>query len=119
MKKIICILIIAFSLSPGASFAQSNGDYKKLKDTRELTPKNANQLRPGMELRSIGGINMVVPEGTQYYTEGSQVKMEEASEYAARRFKDADERFKSLEDRVSNMEKEVKILQGASSTRKK
>ncbi|MDO8525575.1 MAG: hypothetical protein Q7S07_03705 [Candidatus Omnitrophota bacterium] len=102
-----------------AAFAQDPVDSKKPKNIHEVTPENANRLRPGMEIRNIGGINMVVPEGTQYYTEGSQLKMEEAGEYAARRFKDSDERFKKLEDRIRKMEKEVQNLQEALNPHKK
>ena len=64
-----------------------------------------------MEIKKIGGINMVVPVGTKFYMEGAQVKMEEAPEYSARRFKEMDDRFIKMEEREQKMEEEIRKLE--------
>ncbi len=102
-----------------ALYAQDYNDNKKPQDTHEMTPENINEVRPGMELRKVGGINMIVPEGTQFYMEGSQLKMEEAGEYAARRFRQVDERLKAMEEREKKLEEEIKKLQEALKPRHK
>ena len=120
-KKIAaCAFAALLLLFLPALYAQEYNEKKKPpQDMHEMTPENINDLRPGMEVRKVGGINMVVPEGTQFYMEGSQLKMEEASEYSARRFKDVDERFKAMEAREKKLEEEIKALQEALKTRHK
>ncbi|MDD5428339.1 MAG: hypothetical protein PHI58_03765 [Candidatus Omnitrophica bacterium] len=103
---------IALFFLQNAICAQTDYD-KNGKDVHKMTPENINEVRPGMEVKKIGGINMVVPEGTQFYMEGSQVKMEEAGEYAARRFKSMTENFKALEDKVTKLEERVLKLEKA------
>ena len=85
-------------------------DSKKQDDVHRENPESIGTPPPGMEIRKIGGINMMVPEGTQFYTQGSQLKMEEASEYSARRFKEMDERFQKMEEKQRKLEEEVKEL---------
>ena len=110
--KISCFFILTAAICcfQPVSYAQEYKDDDKTGDVQEVTPEDANTLRPGMEMRKVGGINMVVPEGVQFYRQGAQVKMEEAPEYSARRFKETDERLKNIEDKQDKADKEIKEL---------
>lgn len=113
-KKIkILIFLIAFFSFPGPSGAQEYEDNsRKQDDVHKEGPESVNTLPPGMEIMKIGGINMLVPQGTQFYMQGSQLKMEEASEYSARRFQDMDKRLQRIEEKQSKMEEEIENLRG-------
>ena len=67
-------------------------------------------VRPGMELKRVGGINLVIPEGAKVYQEGSHLAMEEPEEYAARRFKEMDARITAIENRQKEMTCEIDKL---------
>ncbi len=109
---ILIFFVSAFFLFCAAAYAQDyeNSDSDKKKDVHMVNPDNAAELQPGMELMKIGGINMVVPKGTQFYKEGAQVKMEEAGEYSARRFKEMDDRLQKIEAKQRKMETEIEKL---------
>ena len=111
-KIIIILIFMAFFFNfQSLSVAQEyENDSKKQDDVHRENPESLNNPLPGMEIRKIGGINMMVPEGTQFYMQGAQLKMEEASEYSARRFKEMDERFRKMEERQLKLEEEVKEL---------
>ena len=112
MKKICCFISVVFLLLlRSVSYAQDYEDNSIKKDLRKITPESANQVPIGMEIRRIGGINMVVPIGTQFYKEGSQLKMEEASEYSARRFWEVTERVNKLEEKARALEGKLKNLE--------
>jgi chaperonin cofactor prefoldin len=68
------------------------------------------ELRPGMEIKKVGSITMIVPEGTQLYRKNGRIFMEGPDEYAARRFKAAEGRFKALEERFKKAEEKLEAL---------
>lgn len=105
------ILVVSLLLLQSVCKAQDYEDDSVKEDLRQITPETANQVPLGMELRRIGGINMVVPEGTQFYKEGSQLKMEEASEYSARRFWETTERINKLEEKTKALEERLNNLE--------
>lgn len=113
------ILILFLLLLPGISYAQDYEADNKKGDIEEITPETVNKLRPGMELRKIGGINMVVPEGTQVYKQGAMLIMEEDGDYSARRFKIMDERFNKLDERLQKIEAEIAELRNLLNKAKK
>lgn len=103
MKKarFLILTVVLFCFQP-ASYAQNNDN--KSSDILEVNAGASDQMRPGMKIMKVGGINMMVPEGTKFYKQGAQVKMEEASEYSARRFKEMDERLSKIDDRIMKVE---------------
>ena len=105
MKKarFLILAVVLFCFQPVA-YAQNN-DNNKSSDIYEVDTGASDQIRPGMKLMKVGGINMMVPEGTKFYKQGAQVKMEEASEYSARRFKEMGERLSKIDDRITKVEK--------------
>ncbi len=117
IKITLFILLASFACFRPASLAQDYTDSENKADTEDVTPETVNKLRPGMELRKIGGINMIVPEGAKVYKQGAMLIMEEDGDYSARRFKDMNDRFfkleekeKLLEERYKKLEEEVKEL---------
>jgi len=104
----IILSSILFLQTP--SYAQDYDKPSSDKDTENITSETVNKLRPGMELRKIGGINMVVPKGTQIYKEGSLIRMEEDGDYTARRLEEVDSRFNKLEGRQKKLEEDIQEL---------
>ena len=51
---------------------------------------------PGMEVKNVGGINVIVPQGTRVHKEGSQIVYEDLGEYLGRRFYELTERLETL-----------------------
>lgn len=68
------------------------------------------ELRPGMELKKIGAINVIVPKGSEIYEKNGLYILESAEEYAARKFKDVEERFALLEERAESAENKLEKL---------
>lgn len=110
-KTAILILLASFAWLQSASFAQDYKDSENTADTEDVTPETINKLRPGMELRKIGGINMIVPEGAKIYKQGAMLIMEDDGDYSARRFKDMNNRFFRLEERTKVLEEKNKKLE--------
>jgi hypothetical protein len=71
------------------------------------------EIPPGMELRMMGGIKMIVPKGTQVHKKGSLVVMEGPDEYAARNIYEMNGRISELEARQVSIEKELEGLRQA------
>lgn len=69
-------------------------------------------LKPGMELKKIGSVNRLVPEGTRVVDKDGLVTTESIGEYVARRFTNVEARIKNIENRVSAIENELKSLDG-------
>ncbi|MFH1189618.1 MAG: hypothetical protein V1682_02870 [Candidatus Omnitrophota bacterium] len=67
-------------------------------------------IPPGMELRKIGGISMIVPEGTQVSKKSGLVVMEGPDEFAARNIYEMRGRLMTLEERQHDVEKELNDL---------
>jgi len=116
MKKIFPLILFASLLSfQPVSYAED--EYKKADSVRdnleEVALEEGIQVPPGMELRKIGGINMVVPNGLKVYKDGPVFRMEEDGGYSARRFKETDERFNKLEEAQKKLEEDIAQLRKA------
>jgi len=70
-------------------------------------------IPPGMELRKMGSIKMIVPKGTQVRKKNSLVIMEGPDEYAARNIYEMNGRLMGLEAKQLNIEKELDGLKQA------
>ena len=113
MKRIATIFFAAclVGLVPFQGLAQEQkeseyGETSVSTDTKE----SAMEVPPGMELRKIGTIKMVVPKGTQVSKKGSLVVMEGPDEYAARNIYEMNGRLMGLEARQMNIERETESL---------
>lgn len=112
------LLIIAFVFSaaaylyaaddsPGYKYGYKEGyqyGYKEYDVDEKIT------VRPGMELRKIGGVNMLVPEGAEVYYDKGRYLVEGFGEYAARRFKETDERLSRIETGLISLNDEIEAL---------
>lgn len=70
-------------------------------------------IPPGMELRKVGNINIVVPEGTQIRKNGSNLIMEGPDEYVARNVREIKGRLAEIETRQLEHEKKLDGLKQA------
>ncbi|MFA5143419.1 MAG: hypothetical protein WC522_04540 [Candidatus Omnitrophota bacterium] len=84
--------------------AVKEGENQDVKEAEAITRESISRVRPGMEVKKIGGLNLMVPEGTKFYREGAQIRMEEEGEYSARRFKEMDARLQKVENKVRGIE---------------
>ena len=118
MTKRCLLLIFAISLFsfPYISYAQDGGydtadsEKEESKDIAKIRKESFSQVRPGMQVKKIAGLNMLVPEGTQFYKQGAQVRMEEDGDYSARRFQEMDVRLQKTEKKVRMLERELTEL---------
>ncbi|MGE5197280.1 MAG: hypothetical protein ACM3IL_02115, partial [Deltaproteobacteria bacterium] len=93
MKKIFPLILI-FAISLVLSGADDYGDQQQ---------PQPYQLAPGMEIKKIGDVNLVVPVGTRVHQEGSLVVVEPLDEYTARKFIDIEKHFAALEARQQEL----------------
>ncbi|MBN2453477.1 MAG: hypothetical protein JXB40_04370 [Candidatus Omnitrophica bacterium] len=92
---------------------ESRGTAEYTYSESQTSPKDkesAIDVPVGMELRKIGGMNMIVPEGAQVRKRNSLVVMEEPEEYAARNIFEIKARMNKIEERQKALEKEIEEL---------
>lgn len=99
----ISILILSFIFLAGPTRAETSG-YRGAEEKAE-------ELRPGMEIKKIGNVRAVVPEGSQVYEKNGLFLLEAPEEYAARRFKGMTERLESMDNHLEKLEETVKTLE--------
>jgi len=111
----IFIAICLAGLTAGISSADEQGDGAGYSETNvSLENKDsAIEVPPGMELRMMGGLKMIVPEGARVRKKNSIFIMEEADEYAARNIYEMKGRLRGLESRQMDLEKELTGLKEA------
>ena len=80
-----------------------DGDNHKSKNAEPV-------IRPGMELRKVGGLNLIVPEGSEIYKDRGRWVMEEPEAFAARNFKEIKSRLDKLEKENQSLKDEVEKL---------
>lgn len=118
MKKILTTLFIAACLAglvTGICMADGENGKTEYGETNVSldTKDSAIDVPPGMELRNMGGLKMIVPEGAKVRKRGSLLIMEEADEYAARNIYEMRGRLRGLESRQIDLEKELADLREA------
>jgi len=84
-------------------------------DTKNTAKNNTktdveSEIPPGMELKKVGGINLMVPEGAKLYKRGAVTVMEGASAYSARRLNDIESRLDKVEENIKELDKKVSAL---------
>lgn len=119
MKKIAVIFFLAylvvFNSSEAPAEEQAAVEYEEPAEYGEShtaldNKESAKNIPPGMELRKVGSISMIVPEGTQVSKNGSLVVMEGPDEFAARNIYEMKGRLMALEARQHDIEKELNSL---------
>jgi len=67
-------------------------------------------LSPGLEIKKIGDVNVVVPKGGEVRREGGVVTIESTAEYAAEGFIKVNERLSKIEDEQTAIRNEMDHL---------
>ena len=127
IKRILLIALIiapfclqgrAYSQTDDAGYGQQSKDDSN-QDTSAGQNLPFSQVRPGMEIKKVGGLNMVVPVGTQFYKEGAQIKMEEDGQYAARRITEMDAHLQKMDEKLIKLnEVMIKLAEEVEALRK-
>ena len=101
----ICLPVLAQQYGGQGSAAEGENSKKG---------KSSLSYRPGLEVRKIGALKVLVPEDGRVYTdEHGRSVIESAEEYAARRFKDVEKRFEKVEltqEKILERIKEIETL---------
>jgi hypothetical protein len=71
------------------------------------------EIPPGMEMINMGGIRMIVPQGTKIGKNGSLVTMESSEEFSVRNFKEMKDRLEKIETSQKDLKKTVDDLKQA------
>jgi hypothetical protein len=71
------------------------------------------RLGPGMEITTLGEINIVAPRGTKVRKEGSQIIFEDSGEYLGRKFDEMESRFAKIEARQEELKDMLERLDKA------
>lgn len=76
---------------------------------REATSSDF-KLGPGMEFITVGGVNIVAPQGTKVEDKGSWIKIEDVGEYLGRRFQEIRERLQAIEAAQGEIKQDIEKL---------
>ncbi len=113
-KSVRFFLAVCFmAMIPYGGPAQGANDLPSKEDPNKPYGEGSHALvevPPGMELVSIGGIRMIIPQGTKVEKKGSLLTMEGPDEYAARNFKEMNDRFQKMEAGQNDLRKSVDDL---------
>jgi hypothetical protein len=116
MKTFLPIFFLAclviFNSSGSSAEEQIPVEYEE-SHTALDNKESATNIPSGMELRKVGSLSMIVPEGTQVSKNGSLVVMEGPDEFAARNIYEMKGRLMALEARQQDIEKELSDLKEA------
>ncbi|MFA4981482.1 MAG: hypothetical protein WC592_03320 [Candidatus Omnitrophota bacterium] len=109
MRRYLTVFVLF--LAAATVCAQDNIEKKYDEKSGGSTTKTT--IRPGMEIKKIGGLNMVVPEGTQIYRKGAQLMIESPEDYSARNIKEMKTRVENLEKEQAGMKDDIETLKKA------
>ncbi|MCQ9206375.1 MAG: hypothetical protein NG740_00615 [Omnitrophica bacterium] len=114
MKKFYGLFfILAFTFTAQTVCAESSKEYRTYEKSALKTYRRGKEnisVKPGMELRKIGGINLLIPEGAKVYEQGGQYFIESTEEFAARRLKEMESRLEAMENKVTGLSGEIENL---------
>lgn len=113
VTAMLVISILAFFVSTALAQNEEQKDYNNNTANGDENRTNGMTIRPGMELKKIGGLNLIVPEGTQIYRNGAQLIMEEADDYTARNLKEMKSRLDKVEKGQEELKNEFEKLRDA------
>lgn len=113
----VCIFILAATGSYAEDAylsddsAENYSQQENLRDYR-YTEDGDIVIPPGMELRKVGKINILLPEGTKISKVGNRIITEGANEYMARRFLEIEARFEAIKKEQDALRKIIEDLKG-------
>ena len=111
MKEMLIGAVLAFSLlfSSGSIFAGETGAVGVINSETESDAEG--EIPTGMEIKKVGGINLMVPKGAKLYKRGGITVMEGASAYSARRLDTMEGRLDEIEKSINELKEKVDALQ--------
>ncbi|MFC1509595.1 hypothetical protein ACFL60_07930 [Candidatus Omnitrophota bacterium] len=68
------------------------------------------KIPPGMELRKIGDLRVLIPKGGKIFKAGDALVVETSGEYAAREFSEIEGRFNKIETEQKALKEEIEYL---------
>ena len=114
MKKTLFLLFVVYlvALIPHAGAAMDdngpNGDKPRGSYDEGTAPSE--EVPPGMEMRDIGNIHMIAPQGLRIQKKGSQMIMEGIDEFTVRNLQEMNARLEKIEADQKNLKKTVEDL---------
>lgn len=105
--------MLAFAFIAQTVCAESDTEYRGYEKSALKTYRRGKEdipLKPGMELRKIGGINLLIPEGSKVYERNGLYFIETPEEFIARRIKEMGGRLEAMENKVTGLNEEVETL---------
>jgi len=102
MKKIILILLM---LSVFASIGFS--------DEEEYRIENGVEISPGMEIRTVGNTQLLIPKGSRLRYINDVLAVETAEEYSARNFVRVDKELIALKKNQEILKNQIEELKAA------
>jgi len=82
--------------------------FSLLAAAQEDDKKNKVEIPPGMERKTIGNLDVVVPKGGKIRESNGVLFIEDASEYSARNFEDMEKRVDKIENDILKLKDEIK-----------
>ncbi|MFH0986376.1 MAG: hypothetical protein V1882_12750 [Candidatus Omnitrophota bacterium] len=112
-NAVLFLIICLVAILPRTGLAQGYHDPQNEEEMGKPYGKGTHttvEVPPGMELINVGGIRMVIPQGTKVEKKGSLLVMESADEFAARNFKEMREHLERTESAQDNLRKTIEDL---------
>lgn len=113
----ICLLPVVAAGQEFYTTEDVRSEYDQLFESPRLsTPSgsmrqaNDSAVGPGMEIKDVGGIRVIVPKGARVYKDGSHVVFEDIGEYLARRFEVMETEIAALQENLHRHEQEIARL---------
>lgn len=72
--------------------------------------ENGIYVPPGMEIKTVDNINVLVPKGARIYKTGGVLQVESVSEYSAREFDALKQRIDTLENGYEILKKDIEDI---------
>jgi hypothetical protein len=125
MKKAILVVLVIGSMTVFAFAADKEQPYSDIEIVKqpeqtfmgpsgEQAQSSKVTIGPGMEMRKVGSMNFVVPQGMKVYKDKTGlVKYEDMGEFLARNFDEIRQRQQKIEERQDYLTDELARLQQA------
>ncbi|MCG8432056.1 MAG: hypothetical protein MJA29_12905 [Candidatus Omnitrophica bacterium] len=123
MKKALWAFVVA-ALCGTAAYAQEYYSSEDIRSEYEqpyqgttlnapaATAKAAGDdtVGPGMEVKNVGGVNVIVPRGARVHKEGSKIVFEDMGEYIGRVVDELQSRLERIEQEMDAQREEIEEL---------
>ncbi len=120
--SILVILLLSILFASEAIAQDEKSD--SLNNSAEYSPNTVAKdnpgkvtIPPGMELRKIGSLNLIVPEGSRIRKDRSQWIMEGPEDFAARSISEIKKRLDGIEKEQGELKKSIEELKAVMEAR--